>query len=649
MIKAAEKYLLAFPKEQLKEISRIVSRAGCFEVLLNWSKDNALIKNSLKKKIADNLQTVEYRLASLDFAINYLIPWTKKESFLKKLKQPKIIVDKKIKAALGLKERQFLFQGVKRLEEIEKQLNGFQREEREIAGRLKDLECFGDLDFIPRPTQYSISLLVFCPQATIEGLKEAAKEHFWHLRELSVSASKLFFVLVGSLADKEEIQNVLKGLKIEIMQCNFRQSPLAERQALLNRREAIDKEKSGLQKEILGLAGDSSKLKIYRDLLAIKKTKLEVRQRVWQDGFLAYLVFWAYEGDLKKLKCKLKGLKEKIILSPLTLEEGEEPPVILQNNKLIAPFQAVTEIFGMPRHNELDPTPYLAFFFILFFGICLTDAGYGLLMMVITVLALVFLKKVIKDSKLVVLMFYGGISTVIMGILFGGYFGASVTTLEKVPWLLKLKQLDPIEDTVLFMLISFGLGYLQVFFAQIVKIISAVKSRNTGSAFSGISWALFYIALVVAGLNFWKNFGNLFAYSFLGFSTALLFTSESAGVKVILKPLVGLVKIAQGLIGTMSDVLSYSRLVALGLATGVIALIVNKIAFLLGDMVPYVGFLVTALIMAGGHIFNLGINALGAFIHSGRLQFVEFFPKFLEGGGRRFKPVQPELKYIEIH
>ncbi len=643
MIKIAKKYLLAFPKEQLKEVSRVVSRAGCFEISPNWPADNALVKS-----IANSLQSTEYRLASLDFAIGYLAPWAKKESFLKKLRQPKIVLDKKTRAGLGPEKRKCLFNSVKRLEAVEKQLSGFQREEREIAGRLKDLESFGDLNFIPRETQYSVSFLICFSRAVLEGLTETAKEHSWHLRELSVAAGKNFFVLVGLSADKEEIQNVLKNLKIETIQYNFEQPPLAERQKLLVRLEAIAGEKSSLQKEISGMAGDFSKLKIYRDLLSIQKTKLEVRQMAWQNGLLAYLVFWAYEGDLKKLRSRLKGLGEQAIITQLTLAEGEQPPMVLENHKLMRPFQYVTEIFGMPRNNEIDPTPYLSFFFILFFGICLTDAGYGVILIGVTIFALLFLKRALKDTKLITLLFYGGISTLIMGVLFGGYFGAPASALEKWPWLLRLKRIDPIEDTVLFMIIAFALGYLQVFFAQIVKIISGTKNKNRSMTFSGAAWALFYLALVLAGAGFYWPILKMVSYAALGATGLFVIIAESGGVKIFLRPLVGGVKMLQGLIGTMSDVLSYSRLVALGLATGVIALIVNQIAILLGGMVPYVGFVVTGLIMAGGHVFNLGINALGAFIHSGRLQFVEFFPKFLEGGGKRFQPTKAELKYIEV-
>ena len=230
--------------------------------------------------------------------------------------------------------------------------------------------------------------------------------------------------------------------------------------------------------------------------------------------------------------------------------------------------------------------------------------------------------------------------------MFGSYFGSTTQTLQKFPFLYKLKRIDPIEDTILFMALSFGIGYLQVSFAQVVKMITGQKNKNKEMVANGLAWLIFYVALVVFAIAKIKVPQiQTMATGFLIGAVGFLLIGESFGQKIFLKPLVGAIKILQGLIGTMSDVLSYSRLVALGLATAVIALIVNQIAFLLGGMVPYVGWILTVLVLIGGHVFNLGINALGSFIHSGRLQFVEFFPKFLEGGGKRFNPIKPELKY----
>lgn len=449
--------------------------------------------------------------------------------------------------------------------------------------------------------------------------------------------------------DREKLGQGLKELKAEIIQYNYAFSPAVERVIIQQRSKEAAMRQANLEKEKALIARHFVDFKIYRDILAIQQSRLRAEERVLGEGIMEYLVFWGYEQDKIKLVQRLSELGDDIVLVEAQPEPNEEPPVKLENNRILAPFQYITEIYGLPKKGEIDPTPYLAFFFILFFGICLTDAGYGIVLIVITILPLLFLKKLFTDTKLLRLLFYGGISTLVMGILFGSYFGASTATVAKFPILLKLKQIDPIEDTVLFMAIAFLLGCLQVFFAQLVKIISGFKSANREIIINGLAWASFYIAVAFFGIShFFVPVLEIVSLPFLILASLSLLWAESRGVKIFLRPLLGIVKVLQGLIGTVSDVLSYSRLVALGLATSVIAMIVNQIAFLLGGMVPWIGWLLTALILLGGHTFNLCINALGAFIHSGRLQFVEFFPKFLEGGGRRFKPLKSELKYIKL-
>lgn len=641
MLKVAKKYILAFPKEKEKEVVDLLEREGRFEIIAHGREE---IEEG-KEKTEKALQNTDYLISSLSFAISYLKPFAKKTSFLEKIKNPKIFIERGILKDFRKNEK--ILSLMKRVIKIEKDFDVLLEEKREGKQKLEELKKFGSLQFMPGETGYTFSLIVSFVQAQAAKFQEALTKQTSYIQEIAKANGKVFLLIIGLKDKKEDILALLEQFRGETVPFNFSHPPVKEKEIIAKSLKRIEEKVKLLHSDLSMIAGKASDLKIYHDFLTIQKTNLEIKERSLNSQFLNYLLFWGQEDDKKKIEQKLSKISSEITITETQPDKGEEAPVVLENNKTVRPFQYVTEIFGLPRSDEIDPTPYFALFFIVFFGICLTDAGYGLLLMLFTALPLIFLKNRFAGNKLLKLLFYGGISTFVMGMLFGSYFGVSAQTL-KIPFLHNFKILDPIENTLLFMELSFFLGYLQLIFAQIVRIISGTRNRNKEMMLAGINWSLLYIFLgiLVLGMKFpvLKNIG-FFGTIILGCS--LIFT-ESIGQRYFLKPLVGGVKTLQGLIGTISDILSYSRLMALGLATAVIALIVNEIAFLFGKMIPYFGWLIAVLILIGGHIFNLGINALGGFIHSGRLQFVEFFPKFLEGGGKRFQPTRSTLKYIKI-
>lgn len=639
MLKVAKKYILAFSKESRNEISAFIAKAGSFEII-------ETSKEAKEEDVLKGLQTADYRLATMDFAIGYLLPFTKKISLISKLKSSKILLNN---SSVDTDEQERTFQQAKRIEKIEKKLGLFKKEQKDTQGKFIELEKFNSLSFVPQDTKSTFFSVVAVSKAQKEKFNALAKDSGLFQKPLATLQAKETYLIAGLKEDKEKVLAGIKAIKAEVVAYNFEQSPIQERANAQEKIEEIIKAEKSLHQELSLMAKDIKSFEIYRDILEVERINWEIKNKTLFEGVLDYIIFWGYERETKKLEQEIYSIAKGIKIMEITPEKGEELRVILENHKFIKPFQYVTEIFGMPKPGEIDPTPYLAFFFILFFGVCLTDAGYGILLIVFTLLPLIFLKKKLGDTNLLKLLFYGGISTLIMGILFGSYFGSTTETLQKFPFLYKLKMIDPIEDTILFMGLSFAIGYLQVAFAQVIKMIIGKKGKNKDMFINGLAWLIFYVALVIFALaKIRVPQMQAIATGFLIIATGFLLIGESLGQKIFLKPLVGGIKILQGIIGTMSDVLSYSRLVALGLSTAVIALIVNQIAFLLGGMVPYVGWVLTVLVLIGGHIFNLGINALGSFIHSGRLQFVEFFPKFLEGGGKRFNPIKAGLKYSRI-
>jgi len=254
-------------------------------------------------------------------------------------------------------------------------------------------------------------------------------------------------------------------------------------------------------------------------------------------------------------------------------------------------------------------------------------------------------------------LIWGGISTFIFGALFGGWFGIDLATLPPAAekFFRTFQVLDSLAEPITVLLITMALGIFQIMVGIGIKgwwdikqgkVVDAIMDQGTWLFFLGS--AVLWI-LATAEFIFPASMAQTFLYLIYAALIAIVLTQGRAKKNIFLKLLGGIGSL-YGLVGYFSDVLSYSRLLALGLSTAIIASVVNLVAFLFKDMMPWapLGWVVAIVILVGGHIFNLAINVLGAYIHSGRLQFVEYFPKFMEGGGRRFKPFVKESKYLRV-
>lgn len=373
---------------------------------------------------------------------------------------------------------------------------------------------------------------------------------------------------------------------------------------------------------------------------------------------------WLPGKHLEKLKKILDEKFPESFLEKIPPEEGEHPPVELENSPSIEPFETVTGLYGMPGRGELDPTPFMAPFFALFFAVCMTDAGYGVIILLLSVLLAKKIKLGAQALKFVKLLGITGVVTIIVGALTGGFFGIQPEQVpENLSFMLDFRRgimlFDPMEQFLLFMLISLGLGFLQVWFGYIVKLLQEIKSgRAAEGVFSQLPWIIILPGFLLLGItrspetvllglaeesplgSGWETAAAAMVYA----GIAGMFIQP--GAEGILKKIGGGVYSLYGLIGCLGDILSYVRLFALGLATVAMAIAINTMAEMAGE-IPVIGFFAAMVIAAAGHIGNVAINALSAFIHTVRLQFVEFFTKFYQGGGRSFKPFSYETEFIE--
>ncbi|MDE6550768.1 MAG: V-type ATP synthase subunit I [Clostridia bacterium] len=328
-------------------------------------------------------------------------------------------------------------------------------------------------------------------------------------------------------------------------------------------------------------------------------------------------------------------------------EEGELVPTLADNNALVTPYESVTNMYSTPAYGEIDPNPFITFFFFIFFGIMLADVGYGLLLTLVTGIYLAIVRPPKGMKNMVKLIFMGGISTIFWGFLFGSYFGVSAADIGIWHWF------NPITEPMNMLFLSLGLGLFQMLFGYTVNMVAMIRQKKPLEAIFGNScWYFILIGGVMAFLGgklaSWLPY---IGYVVLAVGLIFLVLSGAMGAKGIKKITSGLGRLYD-IINFFSDLMSYTRLFGLGLASAVIAMVFNQIGIVIKDMmpsIPVLGWAIACVVFLIGHVFNIGINTLGAYVHDARLQFVEFYGKFYEGGGALFRPLGSQMRYYYIN
>ncbi|WP_169515419.1 V-type ATP synthase subunit I [Anaerovorax odorimutans] len=418
------------------------------------------------------------------------------------------------------------------------------------------------------------------------------------------------------------------------------ETQIEEIQQGINEKEALLAELSGAKKQIEFLY-DS--LSMHRDRAKIVGNMLSTEMVFYFDGWMPKKAQPEVEALLKEFEFYYE------INEP---ESDEEIPVCLQNGGFSTPFEAVTNMYSLPSRHDIDPTKILAPFYFIFFGLMLSDAAYGI---IITVACWILLKKFKLEGmtyRMIKMFSFCGISTFFWGVIFGGWFGDFFTvagkTLFNVDFVIKPIWFDPLSEPMKLLIFSLILGGIHLFVGMGIRAYMYIKEGHPLDALLDIGlWYILLIGLVLFGLG--SSVGPAMVtvgkgMSIVGAAGILLTGGRSK--KGILGKVTGGLGSLYGITSYLSDVLSYSRLLALGLATGVVAKVINTLGSLAGGGLK--GAIVLLIAFVVGTIFNIAINALGAFVHSCRLQYVEFFGKFYTGGGRPFVPFERKTKYIKI-
>lgn len=467
-----------------------------------------------------------------------------------------------------------------------------------------------------------------------KSLREKAPDHYL---EVVFSDRELAYLFLIYLVDEaKQVQEILKETgTAEVFFPGISETASQAISSLQEKLVNIQHEKAEQIKKAEELLRHRPHLMAYFDYLDGERAKKEAVNNFARTKTSFLLTGWIPGPKVSELQNKLAEETETAVLVVRDPEPEEKVPVLLQNSGTTDAFEVVTRLYSTPSRHELDPTPLMAPFFFLFFGICLSDAGYGI---VLSLLAL-FIARKLKlggmGKQLIKLLFLGGISSLIFGVLMGSWFGD----------LLKIRPLwfNPLDDPMRMLIVCFVLGFIQIFFGMGINAYQSIKAgRVLDALFDQGFWYIFLIGLVSLASPQLSAVGKWLA---IGGAAGLVLTQGRSQKGLFKKFFSGLVSL-YNVTGFLSDVLSYSRLLALGLATGVIASAINTMGGLLARGI--VGMIIMVIVLMGGHFFNLIISALGSYVHTSRLQYIEFFGKFFEGGGRAFRPFCKTTKFVEI-
>ena len=409
--------------------------------------------------------------------------------------------------------------------------------------------------------------------------------------------------------------------------------------ALAENLAALEKERQEIEQRIAGLGGKREALLEASDRAAIALRREEAKSRLVGTDKVFLLEGWLPADRCAEIQKTLKPFTCAIETREPTEDEYPQVPVQLKNNKLTRPLNMVTEMYSLPAYGTLDPNPLMAPFFILFYGIMMADMGYGLLMMIASVIISKKYRPKGTSGELFSLLGLCGISTFIMGALTGGFFGDFLTQLVAIVspgTVFALPKLfDPLDDLTMILIGSMALGMVQIVTGMAISLIEKCKRKKFLDAFfEEITWWIVFIGIALLAL------GKGAAVLYVGCALVLLGPIVQGKGWGKLTGVFG--SLYNHVTGYFGDILSYTRLMALMLAGSVIAQVFNMLAAMPGNVIAFI------IISMLGNAMNFGLNLLGCYVHDLRLQCLEFFNKFYVDGGKPFRPMTLDTEYVDL-
>lgn len=600
---------------------------------------------------------LERKISELKYAIDFLYIYTKKPNLLESFFLPKYGVERKYYEEIV---KNYDLSIIETIRDKDRHISELENEEKKLRSMIEQLLPWENLDtpledLETHETITEVGILSRGSLSTISSLEYAS------VQTVATTERRAWVLITCLKSFRKDMEAILRKIDFQEMPlpAEIRGTPRENIEKIQKDLEVIQKEREKTEKECVELTRERLNLMILHDYYQSVKAKQDVRRNFINTKKAFIVKGWIKEKDADLLKERLSFVKE-VDISFSRPSETENVPVAIENVGL-RPFEVVTKIYGLPLYREIDPTPLLTPFFIVFFALCLSDVIYGIVLISLSVYVLKKIK-IGPDAQLLFrVLIIGGALSIVFGLLTSSWAGDLTAYLPGSLSLNRVREslslVDPLKSPIVMLEIALLLGLCQVWVGILIKGYLRIRDGYVLDAV--IDQGLWLVLLPVGTLTVLnKMFGVQVPYADLLYKISLAALlglvltqgryqkASNLPLTIGKKALVGVLSI-YSIFGYLGDVLSYSRILALGLATSALAAAFNMVASQLGG-ISIVGPVIMAGVLVLTHLLNLIISTLGAFVHSGRLQFVEYFTKFLEGGGKIFKPFGFDPKYIKI-
>ena len=477
----------------------------------------------------------------------------------------------------------------------------------------------------------------------IDGIAELDKTYY---EELKIVKDEVYYLVISSIdeREKEKLAEVFRNSSFTVENLDIDAVPQDYKNELQKEISELKKEKRRLKAQIKTYSEDLTDLQAVYEYMQNKKLRIVESEKLAQTENTILIKGWIPTEKVSEFEKVIKDEAGDNYYLTFTDADRDDAtvPIKLKNGKVASTFENLTGMYAYPRYNEIDPTPLFTPFYILFFGMMGADVGYGLVLLLATMFVLKVVNLSSQMRKSIKFFFYLSFSVIFWGLLYGSYFGATIPGMWRL--------VDPASQYNDLLIGSIVFGVVHIFVGLAIKAYMLIRD---GKSLEAVYDVLFWYMALIGGMlflifklmNLSAVVANVSMWVMIAGMAGIVLTGgrEAKGVGAKLGG--GLYSL-YGISSYVGDFVSYSRLMALGLSGGFIASAINMIAGMIGG--NWFGMIFIPVILIVGHLFNMFLSFLGAYVHTSRLMYVEYFGKFYEGGGKPFKDFRTENKYINL-